>query len=130
MKRIAATLLVMFSLCAVASAQTLASKTKPPRAKRAADGGVKSATPLGREPVLMYFDAETGLFRKQEFAYPGDKVYKLGVVYIDSYATVDGLKVPALFRCVYPDFTMTFRVYEVKHNVSINDALFRDPNAK
>jgi hypothetical protein len=91
---------------------------------------VLAATPRGREPLVMYFDAETGLLRKQEFAYPGGKEDKLGAVYIDSYATVDGVKVPALFRYVYPDFTMTFRVYEVKHNVAINDALFRDPNGK
>jgi hypothetical protein len=89
---------------------------------------VLAATPRGREPMVMYFDAETGLLRKQEFAYPGDE--KLGAVYIDSYATVDGVKVPALFRYVYAEFTMTFRIYEVKHNVPINDALFRDPNAR
>jgi hypothetical protein len=51
-------------------------------------------------------------------------------VYYDSYATVDGVKVPALFRQVYTSFTLTFMVTEVKHNVTISDALFRDPNAK
>lgn len=92
---------------------------------------VLAATPRGREPVVMYFDAETGLLRKQEFIHPsGVKHERLGEVYIDSYATVDGVKVPALFRYVYADFTMTFRIYEIKHNVPIDDTLFRDPNGK
>ena len=92
---------------------------------------VLAATPVGRGPVLMYFDAETGLLSKQEFVRPGGgKDEELQAVYIDSYATVDGLKAPALFRHVYPKFTMTFRVYEIKHNVIINDALFTDPNGK
>jgi hypothetical protein len=93
---------------------------------------VLAATPRGGQPLVMYFDKQTGLLRKQEFAYPdaagnGDK---LGAVHIDSYATVDGVKVPALFRYVYPEMTMTFRVTVVKHNVPIDDALFKDPNGK
>lgn len=92
---------------------------------------VLAATPVGRGPVLMYFDAETGLLSKQEFVrLGGGKDEELQAIYIDGYATVDGLKAPALFRHVYPKFTMTFRVYEIKHNVPIDDALFTDPNGK
>lgn len=90
---------------------------------------VLAVTPKGREPVLMYFDAETYLLRKQEpdrAAGSKDAVW-LRALYIDSYATVDGVKVPALFRVVATEFTLTFRVTEVKHNVLIDDGLFRSP---
>ena len=76
----------------------------------------------------MYFDADTYLLRKQEFMRGGPpRENELRAVYIDSYAEVDGVKVPVVFRQVYPDFTLTFRVFEVKHNVPIEDALFQNP---
>ncbi|MET0647999.1 MAG: hypothetical protein ABW208_15385 [Pyrinomonadaceae bacterium] len=94
---------------------------------------VLAATPHGRPPMLWHFDAGTGLLRKLEFANPaaagGGDVRLLGV-YFDRYATVDGVQVPSLFRQVYTQFTLTFRVTEVKHNVPIDDALFANPNGK
>lgn len=95
---------------------------------------VLAATPKGegRQPVLMYFDAETYLLRKQEpdRAAGSKDAEWLKAFYIDSYATVDGVKVPALFRFVADKFTMTFRVTEVRHNVHIDDGLFRNPGGK
>lgn len=93
---------------------------------------VLAATPKGREPVLMYFDAETHLLRKQEpdRAAGAKGEHRLQALYIDSYATVDGVKVPALFRVVAEDFTLTFRVTEVRHNVAIEDSLFSHPGGK
>lgn len=92
---------------------------------------VLAATPVGGEPSLMYFDAASGLLVKLEFGRPaGGKESEFKALYIDSYATVDGIKVPAIFRHQFDQFTMTFRVYEVKHDVAIDDALFKDPNAK
>jgi hypothetical protein len=93
---------------------------------------VLAATPKGDKPVLMYFDAETHLLRKEEpdRAAGGWGDDPLKAIYIDSYATVDGVKVPALFRIVTNEFTLTFRVTEVRHNVEIDDALFRGPAGK
>jgi len=82
-------------------------------------------------PVVMYFDAETWLLRKQEFpARKTEEENPIRAVYVDGYASVDGVKIPTLYREVYEQFTLTFRIYEVKHNVPIDDALFRDPNGK
>ena len=93
---------------------------------------VLAATPHGRPPRLYYFDARTGLLRKMEFANPaavgGD--VRLLAVYFDSYATVDGVKVPVLFRQVYTQFTLTYLVTEVKHDVPIADGLFANPGGK
>ena len=93
---------------------------------------VLAATPKGGQPMLMYFDAETYLLRKQEpdRAAGSKDADWLKAVYFDSYATVDGVKVPALFRIVTDMFTFTFRVTEVKHNVHIDDGLFRNPEGK
>ena len=93
---------------------------------------VLAATPQKGLPFLMYFDAETYLLRKQEpdRAAGGWGETPLKAIYIDSYATVDGVKVPALFRLVTDQFTMTFRVTEVRHNVHLDDSLFRSPEGK
>lgn len=86
---------------------------------------------INGRPVIMYFDAETWLLRKQEFpARKTEDENPIRAVYVDSYAVVDGVKIPSLYREVYADFTLTFRIYEVKHNMPIDDALFRDPNGK
>ncbi|HEX8499584.1 MAG TPA: hypothetical protein VF659_03260 [Pyrinomonadaceae bacterium] len=106
------------------------------RVKGRADVGgrpatVLAATPLGGEPLLLYFDAESGLLVKVEYGRAaGGRESDLKVLYLDSYATVDGIKVPVIFRQQFSDMTMTFRVYEVKHDVKIDDALFADPNGK
>lgn len=92
---------------------------------------VLAATPQGGEPLVIYFDAETNLLRKIELARPpaeGGEYMK--AAYFDSYATVDGVKVPALIRQVYTTFTLTFRATEVRHNVNIDDALFSNPGGK
>lgn len=92
---------------------------------------VLDATPKGERPIHMYFDAETWLLRKVEFsphAEPQENEYKS--VVIDRYDAVDGVKVPTVFRQIFTHYTLTYRIYEVKHNVPIDDALFRDPNGK
>lgn len=93
---------------------------------------VLDATISGRARMLWYFDAETFLLRKLEFPPQAgaNEKERLCAVYYDSYATVDGVKVTALFRQVYTSFTLTFRVTEVRHNVNIDDALFRSPEGK
>lgn len=105
------------------------------KGKRIVDGQemlVLAGTLHGLPPMLWYFDAGTFLLRKVELARPAGagEAENLRAVYFDSYATVDGVKVPALIRQVFTTFTLTFRVTEVKHNVYINDALFRDPDRK
>ena len=95
---------------------------------------VLAVTPKGNlgKPSLLYFDAKTYLLRKQEpdRAAGGWGENPLKAIYIDSYATVDGVRLPALFRIVTNDFTMTFRVTEVKHNVNIDERLFDSPEGK
>ncbi len=91
---------------------------------------VLAATPRGGEPLLIYFDPETSLPRKAERVRVAQNDDQVRAVYFDSYATVDGVKVPALIRQVTAKYTLTFRVTEVKHNVQIDDRLFTSPEGK
>lgn len=92
---------------------------------------VLDATPRGDRPVVMYFDAETWLLAKQDFSPPAARQEnEFKSIIIDRYDVVDGVKIPTVFRQVFTKYTLTFRIYEVKHNVPIDDALFRDPNGK
>ena len=92
---------------------------------------VLDATPRGDRPVVMYFDAETWLLSKQDFSPPAARQEnEFKSVIIDRYDVVDGVKIPTVFRQIFTKYTLTFRIYEVKHNVPIDDALFRDPNGK
>jgi hypothetical protein len=92
---------------------------------------VLDATPKGARPIRMYFDAVTWLLRKQEFTPPSPRQEnEFKAVVIDRYAEVDGVKVPTVFRQIFTKYTLTFRIYEVKHNVPIDDGLFRNPNGK
>ncbi|HEV7891760.1 MAG TPA: hypothetical protein VGP08_14050 [Pyrinomonadaceae bacterium] len=92
---------------------------------------VLDATPKGERPVHMYFDAETWLLIKEEFSpHTPQQEDEFKAVVIDRYDVVDGVKVPTVFRQIFTHYTLTFRIYEVKHNVPIDDALFRDPNGK
>jgi hypothetical protein len=92
---------------------------------------VLDATPRGDRPVRMYFDAESWLLRREDYSprTPRQENEFKSVV-IDRYDVVDGVKVPTVFRQIFTKYTLTFRIYEVKHNVPIDDALFRNPNGK
>jgi hypothetical protein len=92
---------------------------------------VLDATPRGQRPVVMYFDAETWLLRRQDYSPRTPRQEnEFKSVIIDRYDVVDGVKVPTVFRQIFTKYTLTFRIYEVKHNVPIDDALFRNPNGK
>ncbi len=43
---------------------------------------------------------------------------------------MDGVKVPVGFRQIYTDFTLTFIVTEVKHDVPIEDLMFESPKGR
>lgn len=83
--------------------------------------------PRGSVPVLMYFDKRGGLLLRLDFQHPQAKSGMLRTIYFDKYARVDGVQVPIKLRNLHGDYTFTFNVYEVKHNVVIADAMFESP---
>ena len=83
----------------------------------------------GELESLEYFDSVSGLLLRLDTTYwSPDASEKVKVnIHFDSYAEVDGVKVPVKLRYVFMEATLTVNIYEVKHNVAINDALFSSP---
>lgn len=85
------------------------------------------ATPEAGSVTRMYFDTETGLLLRQG----GTRDTAQGPidvdVFIDEYREVDGVKEAVAIRQVTPMFTLTVRISEIKHNVPLDDAIFKKP---
>src|SRR5438477_3939616 len=80
--------------------------------------------PRNGSPRRFYFDTVTGLLlRTEEWNAPG-KITE-AFEYQD-YRDVDGVKVPFTIHIIQ-DLHFTFKLTEVKHNVSIDDAIFVKP---
>jgi outer membrane lipoprotein-sorting protein len=85
------------------------------------------ATPDAGSATRMYFDAETGLLLRQG----GTRETQQGPLdidlFIDEYRDVDGVKEAVSLRQVTPMFTMVIRLADIKHNVALDDAIFKRP---
>jgi hypothetical protein len=88
---------------------------------------VIDAIPEQGAAVKIFFDSETGLILKQS----GTRETPEGAIafesFYDDYRTVDGIKQPHTLRQTTSRFTSVIRVTEMKHNVPVDDALFRKP---
>jgi zinc protease len=87
------------------------------------------ATPAEGSATHMYFDAESGLMVRQS----GTRDTAQGPidvdVFIEDYRDVDGIKQPFTVRQVTSMFTLVVRMSEIKHNVALDDAIFKRPGA-
>ena len=89
---------------------------------------VEATSPDGAAEKL-YFDAETGLLVRRDFERVTiDDGIVLYEVDYDDYKDVDGLKLPSTVRRKTPDYTLTYRFTEIKHNVPVEDAKFNKPD--
>jgi hypothetical protein len=85
------------------------------------------ATPPDGHPTTMYFDAENGLMLRQSLTRETSQG-PIGVeVFFEDYREVDGIKQPFSVRQVTPQFTLSFKLTAIKHNVPLDDAIFRKP---
>jgi hypothetical protein len=88
---------------------------------------VVDAIPEQGPLVKIFFDSETGLILKQA----GSRETPEGPIsfesFYDDYRTIDGIKQPHTLRQVTSRFTSVIRITEMKHNVPVDDALFRKP---
>ena len=79
----------------------------------------------------LFFDTETGLLVRWDMV---RKVPNRGHVFVkvhlDDYREVDGLKVPFKIRFAFESFDFTMKLDELKHNISIDDAMFRKPGSQ
>jgi hypothetical protein len=92
---------------------------------------VFEATPAEGKPDTLYFDAETALLVRQDIYFEGSKGKPAPTeIYYEDYREVDGIKLPFTIRQVYLDYSTTLKVYDVKHNVPIEDSKFDGPSKK
>lgn len=71
----------------------------------------------------MYFDVGNGLLVRRDVTVQGTTLQ----TYFEDYKEVDGIKLPFTIRRSRPDFSFTYKIDEVKQNVTIEDAKFNKP---
>ncbi len=85
------------------------------------------ATPAEGAALKMFFDAVSGLMVKQSSTRDSPQ----GPIDIDEfredYRVVDGVKEAFAVRQVSSMFTLIIRMNEIKHNVPLDDAIFKKP---
>jgi hypothetical protein len=93
----------------------------------AADAWVVDAVPAEGTPVVFFFDAESGLPLRMDSTQDTPQGAMHIQAYLEDYRVVDGVRVAHTLRQVTPMFTMTMRLTEVKHNVTLDDKMFKKP---
>jgi hypothetical protein len=91
------------------------------------DAWVVDAVPAEGSPVVFYFDVESGLPVRMDATRESPQGAIPVQAYLEDYRAIDGVKVAHVLRQVTPMFTMTMRLTEVKHNVTLDDKMFKKP---
>ncbi|HKQ73182.1 MAG TPA: hypothetical protein VJ810_05600 [Blastocatellia bacterium] len=86
------------------------------------------ATPSEGASEKWFFEAQTGLLIRKEFISESAVNGKVPVeTYFEDYREVDGVKLPFIVRM--PSLKYAFKVNDVRHNLSIEEAKFHSPGA-
>jgi tetratricopeptide (TPR) repeat protein len=80
-------------------------------------------------PRTVYVDKSTGLARRVDGVQPGAQGGTPVQVYLEDYRVVDGIRIPFRTRQITSQFTMVTQIIQIKHNVAVNDSIFRKPLA-
>ena len=91
------------------------------------DAYVVLATPAEGSPTRMFFDVESGLMLRQSMTRESPQGPIDVDVYLEDVRDVEGVKQPFVVRQVTQQFTVVFRLTEVKYNVPLDDAMFKRP---
>jgi hypothetical protein len=76
----------------------------------------------------LFFDVDSGLLLRWDMARRTARRGNVFVkVHLDDYRDVDGVKEPFKVRFAFESFDLTFTVDEVKHNVGVDDSIFKKP---
>jgi hypothetical protein len=93
-----------------------------------AEAWVVDAVPAEGSPLAFFFDAASGLpLRIDSSRDVGTGSPVTVQAFFEDYRAVDGIKVPFVLRQVTPMFSMTIRMTEVKHNVTLDEKMFKKP---
>jgi hypothetical protein len=88
---------------------------------------VIDAMPAEGSPSAFFFDAENGLLIRNDTSRASPEGPVQIQAFLEDYRLVDGINMPHTVRQVTPQFTMIIRVLEVKHNVTLDDKMFKKP---
>jgi hypothetical protein len=88
---------------------------------------IVEATPRIGAPEKLYFDVETGLLIRRDAMGAGSSGVVRAEFYFSDWREVDGVKIPFKTTELTPNATYIFTVEEVKHNVPLDEGIFRQP---
>ena len=91
------------------------------------DCWVIDAVPVEGSPSAFFFDMESGLMVRTDSTRESPMGPMQVQAYFEDFRAVDGVKVPHLMRQVSSMFTMVLKISEVKHNVTLDDKMFKKP---
>ena len=92
---------------------------------------IVEGTPIKGPSEKLLFDAESGLLVRWDMVRKDPRRGNVFVkVNLDDYREVDGVKVPFNVRFVFESFDFTIKIDDLKHNVSIDDAIFKKPGTR
>lgn len=76
----------------------------------------------------LFFDKETGLLMRWDMVRRNPERGNIFVkVHLDDYRQIGGVQVPFNVRFAFESFDFTLKVDELKHNIPIDDAMFKKP---
>lgn len=75
----------------------------------------------------LYFDVETGLLIRRDAMSAGSAGVGRAEFYFSDWREVDGVKIPFKTTELTPSGTYVYTVEEVKHNVALDEGIFRQP---
>jgi thiol-disulfide isomerase/thioredoxin len=88
---------------------------------------VVEALPPGGSAEKLYFDVDSGLLVRRDLTRSTSKGSVRAEVYFSDWRDVDGVKIPFRITQVLPAKKFVTTIEEVKHNVPVDDAIFRRP---
>lgn len=88
---------------------------------------VVQAVPRGGGAEYFYFDVETGLLFRRDTTRQTSSGMVRAEIYYGDWREVDGIRLPFSVTQSMAQTTLGFSVEEVKHNVPLEEAVFRRP---
>jgi hypothetical protein len=88
---------------------------------------VVEAVPRGGAAEYFYFDVETGLLFRRDTTRQTSTAMVRAEIYYGDWREVDGIQLPFSITQSMGQMTLGFTIEEVKHNVPLEEAVFRRP---
>ena len=85
-------------------------------------------TPRVGAPERLYFDTQSGLLVQRDVTRQTSRGPVRAEIYLSDWRSVDGVKIPFKMTHTMPNQTFVFTLENVKHNVPVDDSVFRTPS--